>query len=71
MLKCAVSVPKLAIAVQVSVKNTTTITVSAVLHPAVVALIPVVKWLRQWRKFTCLLFADYKNNPVVSEYAFL
>ncbi|MBW4629088.1 MAG: hypothetical protein KME49_27170 [Brasilonema octagenarum HA4186-MV1] len=42
--------PKLAAAVLLSVRSTTATTVNAVLHLAAAALIPAVRWLRQWRK---------------------
>nr|WP_248277187.1 hypothetical protein [Brasilonema octagenarum] len=44
------SVPKLAIAVRLSVRSTIATTVNAVLHLAAVVLIPAVRWLGQWRK---------------------
>jgi hypothetical protein len=50
MLKCVVSVLKLARAVQMSVINITTTTANAVLHLAAAALSPAVRWLEQWRK---------------------
>jgi len=62
MLKCAVSVPKLAIAVQVSVRNITTTTASAVPHLAAAALSLAARWLQQWRKCLYSLFAGYRKE---------
>lgn len=49
MVKCAVSVLKLAIAVLLSARNTIMTTVNAALRPAVVVLRLVVRWLQQWQ----------------------
>ncbi len=57
MLRCAVSVPKLAIAAPVNVKNTIANTVNAVLHLAVAVPILVAKWLQLWHKYLLLLTA--------------
>ena len=68
MLRCAVSVLKLAIAVPVSARNITATTANAALHLAAVALSRAAKWLRQWRKLTSAIFPGYNNTAVVSNH---
>ena len=61
-VKCVVSVPKLAIAVRLSARSTTTITASAVLRPVVAALTLVARWLQPWQRSQQLMVATLTDS---------